>query len=153
MEPVIFLVFMHLPDGGPVIQGVRSQYTEGDWVDITCISRKSKPPTHLSFTVNKQKVIPGWVEPQINREDKEGLTSSSLRMRFSLLPRLLRDGYARVHCKAVIPDLYEKTAEDVISTTAPYQASVLGGGVITVFGRDHNSNSDTKRVSVNSIPE
>ena len=45
-----------LPDGAPVISGVRSQYLPGDWVDITCTSSKSKPPAVLNFTVNTKPV-------------------------------------------------------------------------------------------------
>ncbi|XP_064094762.1 uncharacterized protein LOC135207029 [Macrobrachium nipponense] len=118
-----------LPDGSPTIRGVRAQYIPGDWVDITCISRRSKPPPRLSFTINDKPVIASWIEPQINQLDSDGLTTSSLQMRFSLSPRLLqREGYARVRCKAQIGRIYEDSVEDILSTTPPFQASVLDGG-------------------------
>ncbi|XP_068236045.1 uncharacterized protein [Palaemon carinicauda] len=118
-----------LPDGSPIIRGVRAQYIPGDWVDITCISRRSKPPPRLSFTINDKPVIASWIEPQSNQFHSDGLTTSSLQMHFSLSPRLLqREGYARVRCKAQILKIYEDSVEDVLSTTPPFQASVLDGG-------------------------
>ncbi|KAK7068272.1 hypothetical protein SK128_016734 [Halocaridina rubra] len=49
-------------------------------------------------------------------------------MRFSLSPRLLLEGYARVRCKAEIEGFYREIADDVLSTISPFQASVLDGG-------------------------
>ncbi|XP_069983448.1 uncharacterized protein [Penaeus vannamei] len=115
------------PDGDPLIKGVQTQYLAEDWVDLTCSSGRSKPPPVLSFTINDQPVPLGWLEPQINTLEADGLTSSSLRLRFSLLPQLLQNGSARVACLAVIPEAYEGVSRDVLSTSPRYQASVLEG--------------------------
>ncbi|XP_071535155.1 cell adhesion molecule 2-like [Panulirus ornatus] len=117
-----------LPDGGPVIKGLRSHYLPGDWVDLTCVSRRSRPAPRLSFTINNQPASPGWLEPQGNQMDHEGLTTSSLQLRFSLRPRLLQDGDALVRCVSEIPGIHQQVTEEVITTRHPYHASVLGGG-------------------------
>lgn len=117
-----------LPDGRPVIKGVKSQYLPVDWVDLTCVSRRSKPPAQLSFLINTQPVSTGWLEPQVNQMGHDGLTTSSLRLRFSLQPRLLQEGDAKVLCISRIPGIYQQEAEGVLTTRSPYHASVLGGG-------------------------
>ncbi|KAG7167839.1 putative immunoglobulin-like 7 [Homarus americanus] len=111
--------FHYLPDGRPVITGIKSQYLVMDWVDLTCTSRRSRPPPTLTFTINKQPV---------NQHDHDGLSTSSLRLRFSLLPRLLQEGDAVVLCISKIPGIYEQMVQEVLTTNPPYHASVLGGG-------------------------
>ncbi|KAK7066671.1 hypothetical protein SK128_005278 [Halocaridina rubra] len=69
----------------------------------------------------------GWLEPQRNRLEDEGLTTSSLRLHLTLTPRLLKDGQAVVRCKSLIPGAYEKVSEELLMTSRPYQASVLDG--------------------------
>ncbi|XP_045136712.1 uncharacterized protein LOC123519467 isoform X2 [Portunus trituberculatus] len=122
------LTVVDLPDGAPVISGVRSQYLPGDWVDLTCTSGKSKPATILNFTVNTKPAPLGWLETQIDKEDDDKLFTSRLRLRFSLLPRLLQEeaGSLRVRCEAEIPGVYSEYAQDILTTRPPYQASVLG---------------------------
>ncbi|XP_066939798.1 uncharacterized protein [Macrobrachium rosenbergii] len=123
------LNIIDLPDGGPKIQGIRTQYLPGEQVDLKCITLRSKPAPELSFTVNNEQIVARWADPQINTEDRDGLTTSTLRVRFTLTPRFIeRDGYATVRCKAEIPGFYMDTADEIISTRAPYHASVLDGG-------------------------
>lgn len=123
------LTIIDLPDGAPVIEGVRSYYLAGDWVDLTCTSLKSKPAARLSFSINTEPASPGWLESQKDQLDGDGLTTSSLRLRFSLLPRLLQeDNQVRVECVSEISGVYRMATYDVLSTNPPYQASVLGGG-------------------------
>nr|XP_045623991.1 uncharacterized protein LOC123773991 isoform X1 [Procambarus clarkii] len=121
------LTVVDLPDGVPVIKGVRSHYLPGSWVDLTCTSFRSKPAVRLSFVINTQPVSPGWLEPQSDQTDEEGLTTSSLRLRFSLRPRQLEEGEVRVECISEIPGVYRESSQDVLSTSPPYHASVRGG--------------------------
>ncbi|XP_069996759.1 uncharacterized protein [Penaeus vannamei] len=114
-----------LPDGAPVITGLRSSYVARDWVDLTCTSRRSKPAPRVSFRINGDMAAPEWLEPQVDTVDSAGLTTSSRRLRFYLLPELLRDGDARLQCIAEIPHIYNQVTEDLLSTRPPYQASVL----------------------------
>ncbi|XP_068236837.1 uncharacterized protein [Palaemon carinicauda] len=123
------LNIIDFPDGGPKLQGIKAQYLPGEQVDITCITRRSKPAPELSITVNNEQIAARWADPQINSEDHEGLATASLRVRFPLTPRLIeRNGYATVRCKAEIAAFYEDTVDEIISTRAPYHASVLDGG-------------------------
>ncbi|XP_042233259.1 uncharacterized protein LOC121873666 [Homarus americanus] len=122
------MTVVDIPEGAPVISGVRSQYLVDDLVDLTCTSRRSRPPPDLSFTINTQQVLAEWVEPQTDVVDEEGLTTSSLRMQFSLMPGLLRHGEVRVRCVSEIPGIYRQESYDVLTTRQPYHASVLGGG-------------------------
>ncbi|XP_042873988.1 uncharacterized protein LOC122254385, partial [Penaeus japonicus] len=117
-----------LPDNKPVIQGMKPQYLPGDWVDLTCISRKSKPAPRLSFWINSEPALAGWQEPQENQKDSNGLFTSGLRLRFSLLPRLLEQGDVRVVCVAEIDGIYNGTSKALLSTSPRYQASVRKGG-------------------------
>ncbi|XP_050726494.1 uncharacterized protein LOC127003629, partial [Eriocheir sinensis] len=122
------LTVVDLPDGAPVISGVRSQYLPGDWVDLTCTSAKSKPAAILNFTVNTNPAPTGWLETQVDKEDDDRLFTSKLRLRFSLLPNLLEEeaGSLKVRCTAEIPGVYLQIAQDVLTTRPPYQAPVLG---------------------------
>ncbi|KAK8718899.1 hypothetical protein OTU49_014378, partial [Cherax quadricarinatus] len=133
------LTVVDLPDEEPAIKGVRSYYPPGSWVDITCISLRSKPPPILAFTINKQPVSPGWLEPQFDQTDDEGLTTSTLRLRFSLRQRLLEDGELRVECVSEIPGIYLYTTQYVLSTSPPYQASVTGTGAARAGTRPWHS--------------
>ncbi|XP_050725881.1 uncharacterized protein LOC127003377 [Eriocheir sinensis] len=120
-----------LPDAAPLIKGVRIQYLPSDWVDLTCTSGRSRPPAVLTFTLNGVPVSASWLEPPEQVKDKEGLTTSSLRLRFSLQSSLLRDGEGHVTCTAEIPGIYRQEAHSVLTTRPPYPASVLGSGPTT----------------------
>nr|XP_053652404.1 uncharacterized protein LOC128702257 [Cherax quadricarinatus] len=91
------LTVVDLPDEEPAIKGVRSYYPPGSWVDITCISLRSKPPPILAFTINKQPVslyssryntegprlynrIPGRLEPQFDQTDDRAEPLRKLRL-------------------------------------------------------------------------
>ncbi|XP_069164723.1 uncharacterized protein [Procambarus clarkii] len=126
------LMVLDLPDEGPVITGVRRQYLAGEGVDLLCTSHRARPAPHLSFTVNSQPASPGWLEPQADVGEAGELITSSLRLRFSLLPRLLRGGEVWVRCLAELPGVYQKETQAVLSTMPPYPASVLGGGATGV---------------------
>ncbi|XP_063598652.1 uncharacterized protein LOC134775124 [Penaeus indicus] len=104
---------------------VGSSYLARDWVDLTCTSKRSKPAPKVSFRINAEVAAPEWLEPQVDTVDSAGLTTSSRRLRFYLLPELLQDGDARLQCIAEIPQIYRQVTEDLLSTRPPYQASVL----------------------------
>ncbi|XP_063594607.1 uncharacterized protein LOC134771589 [Penaeus indicus] len=122
------LEMLYLPDSNPVIQGMKPQYLPSDWVDLTCISRRSKPAPVLTFRINSELATAGWLEPQENRQDENGLFTSSLRLRFSLLPRLLEEGDVRVLCVAEIDGIYREASEEMLLISPRYQASVREGG-------------------------
>ncbi|XP_068215750.1 uncharacterized protein [Palaemon carinicauda] len=122
------LSVVDLPDTRPIISGVKRPYLPGDWVDITCTSKRSKPPPELSFSINNQPAQVGWTEPQIDYTDSEGLTDSVLRMRLPLLPKILKEaGYAKVKCSSDIANIYHEESFDVLTTISPFHASVLDG--------------------------
>lgn len=122
------LMVVDRPDGGPIITGGRREYLLGEGVEVYCTSRRARPPPHLSFSVNSQPASPGWLEPQVDEGEAGGLTTSFLRLRFPLLPHLLRGGEVRLRCVADLPGVYQLETYEVLSTTPPYHASVLGGG-------------------------
>lgn len=84
------------------------------------------PALHLSL----HQAPAGWLEPQVNQEDEDGLITSTLRLRFSLQRQLLEYGDVQVACVAEIPNVYREEARDILSTRPPYQASVLGAAPI-----------------------
>ncbi|KAK8386406.1 hypothetical protein O3P69_010818 [Scylla paramamosain] len=120
-----------LPDAAPLIKGVRVQYLPSDWVDLTCTSGRSRPAVTLAFTLNGAPVSESWLEPPENVKDQDGLTTSSLRLRFSLQSSLLREGEGHVTCVAEIPNSYRQETHAVLTTRPPYHASVLGAGPTT----------------------
>ncbi|KAK7071716.1 hypothetical protein SK128_011705 [Halocaridina rubra] len=123
------------PDNPPLIQGVRSQYLAGDWVDLTCTSEGSNPHPLLFFSVNDEPVPEDWLDTQIDQTNYKGLSDSILRLRFPLLPSILKEeGYARVKCSSIIPDIYYEESIDVITTLPPFQASVQDGASNTSEG-------------------
>ncbi|XP_068235841.1 uncharacterized protein [Palaemon carinicauda] len=132
----------YLPDGGPIIQGIQNQYLVGDWVDITCLSLKAKPAPYLSFSINGEDVSPGWIEPQENSMDHEGLYTSSIRMRFVLTQRVLLEGQAKIQCRAHIPDFYQETINEVLRTM-PRSESLLDGG-LAAGDRPNSSSTPVK---------
>ncbi|XP_064097973.1 uncharacterized protein LOC135209212 [Macrobrachium nipponense] len=122
------LSVVDLPDTRPIISGVKRPYLPGDWVDITCTSKRSKPPPELSFTIDNEPAQAGWIEPQVDYTDSEGLSDSVLRMRLPLLPKILKGvGYAKVRCSSAIADIYREESFDVLTTISPFHDSVLGG--------------------------
>ena len=77
------------------------------------------------------QVSNSWLEQPENVKDQDGLTTSSLRLRFSLQSSLLREGEGHVSCVAEIPDTYKEETREVLTTRPPYHASVLGAGPTT----------------------
>lgn len=116
-----------LPEGGPAVTGLKGHYQVGDWVDLTCTSPTSRPPPTLSFTINGRPATEGWVEKQKNIKTSGGRSRSSLRLRFSLLSRLLQDGSALVTCRAEILGVWRRETQVSLTTRPSYQASVTGG--------------------------
>ncbi|KAK3878217.1 hypothetical protein Pcinc_017135 [Petrolisthes cinctipes] len=106
------------------------------WISLAS-TRRSRPPPTLSYTLNTRSAPAGWLEPQVNHEDEEGLITSTLRLRFSLQRQLLQEGDVQVACVAEIPNVYREEARDILSTTPPYHASVLGAAP----GGQHRSTS------------
>ncbi|XP_045137532.1 uncharacterized protein LOC123519905 isoform X2 [Portunus trituberculatus] len=134
-----------LPNQGPIVNGVKGHYQVRDWVDLTCISPRSRPAPRLTFTINGSPASEGWLEKQKTTRGGEGRSISSLRLRFSLLPRLLQEGRALVTCLAEIPKLWQRETQVALSTRPSYQASVRGttdgGGAGGGGGGDGGSSS------------
>ncbi|XP_042209664.1 uncharacterized protein LOC121857670 [Homarus americanus] len=83
----------------------------------------------LAFAINTQPVSPGWLDPQTDQLDTDGLTTSSLRLRFLLLPRLLQEGEVRVRCGGRSPGCTSRrpttSSPHTHPTTPPSWAVVL----------------------------
>ncbi|XP_045137549.1 uncharacterized protein LOC123519905 isoform X4 [Portunus trituberculatus] len=57
-----------LPNQGPIVNGVKGHYQVRDWVDLTCISPRSRPAPRLTFTINGSPKG-GW---RNRRQQEEG---------------------------------------------------------------------------------
>ncbi|KAF2367838.1 Immunoglobulin-like domain [Trinorchestia longiramus] len=115
-----------LPGGGPVIQGVRPRYKVDDWVNLTCVSPKSKPSPNLTFLINGERVELLYLEPQRTNPAEGKLQTTSLRLRFPLRQHLQEGGVAKVRCHAQIHDIYEAADEKLLRTNPRYEMSVFG---------------------------
>lgn len=51
----VFILFLDLPDEGPVITGGFPRYHIGDKVQINCTSHKSKPAAKLRWYINGEQ--------------------------------------------------------------------------------------------------
>ncbi|KAK4315331.1 hypothetical protein Pmani_013444 [Petrolisthes manimaculis] len=120
-----------LPKGGPILEGIRTRYNVGEWVDLTCTTHNAKPAPILSFILNDMPAPLGWVDQQTNITDSNGLTTSTLRLRFRLTGHVVaRGGMAGVSCHALIPGVYTRNSTGIITTTAPHHASSVRGTAV-----------------------
>nr|CAD7443250.1 unnamed protein product [Timema bartmani] len=55
---LLMLKILALPREGPLIEGILSSYSVGDYVSGNCTSHKSNPPTALAWHINGIQVIP-----------------------------------------------------------------------------------------------
>lgn len=113
---VIFL-FIALPQSDPKIEGIETNYYEGDFLFGNCTSDFSYPPPVMSWYINDQKADVNLLQPyQESSFDGYGfkLYQRSLEIRFRINKRMnpfISDGKVQMKCVAQIRQMPSQIRE------------------------------------------
>lgn len=109
------LYVVDLPDDGPEIQGGQPRYNVGDRVNVTCLSRNSRPAAKLSWYINGEKAdpihlrtYPDEIIPHTNLE------TSRLGLTFKVRHKHFQRGDLKLKCTATISTVYWKSNEESV---------------------------------------
>ncbi|XP_071651122.1 uncharacterized protein [Temnothorax longispinosus] len=101
------LTVVFLPREEPVIVSERDRYDPGDMLRANCSLPPSKPPVHLSFTLNSRPVE--TTARQQRTKDDEGTQWSEISL--TLQPFHYTNGRLNLRCIAHIPGIYTRQSE------------------------------------------
>ncbi|CAL1686787.1 unnamed protein product [Lasius platythorax] len=101
------LTVVSLPGGRPVIISERERYDPGDTLRANCSLPSSKPPVHLSFTLNNMPVEA--TARQQRTRDEDGAQWGEISL--SLQPFHYANGQLNLRCTAQIPGIYSTMSE------------------------------------------
>ncbi|XP_018057388.1 PREDICTED: platelet endothelial cell adhesion molecule-like [Atta colombica] len=101
------LTVVFLPREEPVIVSERDRYDPGDMLRANCSLPPSKPPVHISFTLNSMP-LKATTRQQRTKED-EGMQWSEISL--TLQPFHYTNGRLNLRCTAEIPGVYSKQSE------------------------------------------
>ncbi|XP_031845329.1 uncharacterized protein LOC116432475 [Nomia melanderi] len=119
------LTVVYLPMGAPTIKSERERYDPGDTLKANCSLPPSKPPAHLSFTLNNVAVDsntkhqPRQYPPQKwDQNDGGGSPHVDqqedlqwIEIRLNLQPSHYSNGQLSLRCNAQIPGIYSAVNE------------------------------------------
>ena len=71
-----------LPDDGPIISGTKPRYNTEDILSANCTSSNSAPAAKLNWYINGEEATNAMLIPYPVQENRRGLFSSSLGLRF-----------------------------------------------------------------------
>ena len=101
-----------LPSSGPAIYGLKSVYSEGEFVNLTCESGPSSPVTSLSWYLNSVRVneaspLVSQMAPLYPLPDRRAISRSSISV---LLSGEMFYRSLEVSCEASVGSLYSQSA-------------------------------------------
>ncbi|XP_012527715.1 uncharacterized protein LOC105831833 isoform X1 [Monomorium pharaonis] len=102
------LTVVFLPREEPVIVSERDRYDPGDMLRANCSLPPSKPPVHLSFTLNSMPVE-ATARQQRTKDDEWGMQWSEISL--TLRPFHYTNGRLNLRCTAQIPGIYSRQSE------------------------------------------
>lgn len=110
------LTVVSLPKVKPVIVSERERYDAGDTLRANCSLPPSKPPAHLSFTLNNVAVESQTRHQPQQRWDRNDAHSDQedlqwIEIRMNLQPFHFSNGQLNLQCNAQIPGVYSKMSE------------------------------------------
>lgn len=126
------LTVVSLPEGKPTIVSERERYDPGDTLRANCSLPPSKPPAHLSFTLNnvpvesytqqqqQQQQYQQYQQYPAQRRDHNDATRHGeenqgpvqwIEVRVNLQPFHYSNGQLNLRCTAQIPGIYSATSE------------------------------------------
>ncbi|XP_022240361.1 uncharacterized protein LOC106458180 [Limulus polyphemus] len=103
-----------LPEGKPTIDGIDRMYEIGDHVNLTCVSRPSKPAAVLSWTINGRPVDERFLTPMQTERYLDGLESTILGLQFQANFNNFNQGVMKVRCMATISQDYCSHSEKTV---------------------------------------
>ncbi|XP_076370278.1 uncharacterized protein LOC143256662 isoform X2 [Tachypleus tridentatus] len=119
-----------LPEGKPIIDGIDRMYDIGEYVNLTCKSRPSKPVAVLSWSINGQPVDERFLTPVQIERYVDGLESAVLSLQFYVTLNHFNQGTMKVRCTATISqDYFSHSEETVIASIVNNEAGPkISGG-------------------------
>ncbi|KZC09452.1 hypothetical protein WN55_11195 [Dufourea novaeangliae] len=117
------LTVVSLPEGTPIIVSERERYDPGDTLRANCSLPPSKPPAHLSFTLNnvavdsytkhqpQQYPPPKWDHNDAATHGDQQENLQWIEIRVNLQPFYYSNGQLNLRCSAQIPGIYSAISE------------------------------------------
>lgn len=118
------LAVVDLPDDGPIISGGFPRYHIGDKVEVNCTSYKSKPAAKLKWYINGEQADHALVKHYPVKDEKRGLETSTLGLRFKVREKHFKGGDLKLKCTATIATIYWKSNEESVQGVRPQSALV-----------------------------
>ncbi|XP_054710641.1 uncharacterized protein LOC129220277 [Uloborus diversus] len=104
-----------LPQEDPIIEGSQPRYEVGDFVNVTCRSGASKPPSVLKWYINGKEAFPGEEKSYPAIKHENGLQTSLLGLMFMVKPHnLFQGGALTLKCTATVSQTYSTSSEELI---------------------------------------
>ncbi|XP_037913709.1 uncharacterized protein LOC119653211 isoform X2 [Hermetia illucens] len=114
-----------VPEGKPVITGIKSRYQIGEGLRANCTSRHSKPAANLSWAINDQPANPLHVKHHRALVDPRNDYQTSISgIQFVVLPQHFSRGKLKLRCIAHIHDIFWQSTERSIEEERPRVHSV-----------------------------
>ncbi|XP_053972903.1 uncharacterized protein LOC128886164 isoform X2 [Hylaeus anthracinus] len=117
------LTVVSIPEDKPYIVSERHRYEPGDTLRANCTLPPSKPPAHLSFTLNNGPVTSHMkYQPQQSSQQKWNQNDAAspadqqdnlqwIGIRLDLQPAHFSNGQLNLRCNAQIPGIYSAISE------------------------------------------
>ncbi|XP_050307679.1 uncharacterized protein LOC126744345 isoform X1 [Anthonomus grandis grandis] len=107
-----YMTVVALPKSGPEITGGQLRYHVGDFVNVNCTTRESKPAAQLSWMINGEPADPRYIKgPYKQYVGREGLESTSLVLQFTAKAKHFKRGNMKLKCLATIATVYTTNNE------------------------------------------
>ncbi|CAH2076190.1 unnamed protein product, partial [Iphiclides podalirius] len=106
------MIVVVLPEYGPVVSGFRPLYRIGERVHVNCTSGRSQPAIQLTWYINGEPAPFGTVTSPIVLKDREGFSTSSLKLDFKVTKRHFQNGGLKVKCLATLASVYWRSNEE-----------------------------------------
>ncbi|CAL4076477.1 unnamed protein product, partial [Meganyctiphanes norvegica] len=100
------LLVVQMPERDPHITGMRRTYHLGDMVHVNCTSDKSKPAASLTWYINGEQASRRDIVEYMPMTDPEGLSTSTLGLRFRAREHHLQHGRLHLRCTASFAAVY-----------------------------------------------
>ena len=83
VRPLTGFMYVDLPDDGPIISGSQPRYNTKDILAANCTSSNSVPAANLNWYINGEEATNAMLIPYQVKENRRGLYSSTLGLRFA----------------------------------------------------------------------
>ncbi|XP_065214703.1 uncharacterized protein LOC135841600 [Planococcus citri] len=105
------MTVVEYPKGDPIIEGIQSSYSIGDFISGNCTSLKSNPAANLTWFINNQKADQDILLQYPDVLDDGPLYSITLGIHFRVQKDHFENNILELRCSAKIDDLPAWTRE------------------------------------------